>query len=245
MSSEHEEIAERIEDGTYFEEARKWYNQIYISPISERISFIIITGFSIFIFIVAFLALLYLLPIKPRIPFVYHAKDMFHETPRMERLKKASEPPNPSLVNYYLGTYVEMRESYSEATYVLNQNFVKEYSDPRVFNEYFRMTSPNNPRSPIRQYGQYSKIGAVVRGIKYDRTTEPARAIVRFSTIIVEPSDKTVTEWTADIEFYYTDLIERDVINEDTGEIYLEYDEPTFQVVGYEVREYIPIKEEQ
>lgn len=237
-----ESITQRIEDGSYFKEAHRWYALLFIGPISERIFFIIITIFSITILLFSCLALLYLLPIKPRIPFIYKTPDIINEIPRMIRLKEAYEPSNPALIKYYLKTFVEMRESYSESKFLTRRAFMKNYSDPRIFNQFDRISNPNNPRSPIRQYGKFSEIVVTISGIAYNRETNPAKARIYFSTQLqnLQVGQRGVgqrNDYVANIEFFYNDLTERDVINEDTGEITLDFDEPTFQVVGYDVTE--------
>lgn len=237
MKPSHEIIAEKLEDGSYFKEGRQWYSAIYISPISERIFFIILTCVAGLIFIMAVLALLYLLPIKPRIPFVYRAANMFEEVPTMVRLKKPEDPANPAIVRYYLSAYTTMRESYSEDKFLSSRAFVKAYSDPSVFDEYNRLTHPDNPRSPIRRFGRFIDLSAKVQSVRFDRSAQPYKATVQFSTEEIGTSVSEKTNWTATINFFYTDLVERDVIDPKTGHIMLEFDEPTFQVVSYDVTE--------
>lgn len=235
---DYQQLAEIIEDGTYFIHARKWYDSIYIGPISERIYFIVITCISGVIFVTAVLALLYLLPIKPRIPFVYRAQDMVGEIPSMIRFKDPDEPSDPALIKYYLGTYVRMRESYSEDAFLVNRSFMKYYSDGAAFGEYNKQTHPSNPRSPIRRYGKYADVKVTLASVTYERSfSGPSRGTVNFSTEMISAEAKKKTDWTASIGFYYTNLVERDVIDERTGEITLDFDEPTFQVMSYDIRE--------
>lgn len=238
MATDHEDIAKALEDGSYFVEARKWYNAVYISPISERVFFIVITLIAAVIFVMAILSFMYLLPIKPRIPFVYRAKDIVGEIPNMIRLKSPTEPTNPALMRYYVSTYVNMRESYSESRFLVNRSFMQYYSDNNVFDEYNRQTHPSNPRSPIRLYGKYITLEAKIEKVTFERTQAgPSRAMVDFSTDEIGPDGRKKAQWTATVAFYYTDLIERDVIDPKTGDFTLEMDKPTFQVVSYDVKE--------
>lgn len=232
-----ENIQQKIEDGSYYSEARKWYNAIYISPISERIFFIILTCMAIVVFLVSVVAFIGLLPISPRIPFVYSAKDIIGEAPKIIRFKLPTEPTNPALIKYYLGTYVKMRESYSEDTFLMSRAFINNYSEAHLFDEYNRLTHPSNPRSPIRQYGKFADVKVTVDSISFDRSSQPYKGIVNYSTELIGKQSKQKTRWTATINFFYTDLVERDVIDEKTGEIRLEFDEPTFKVTSYQKRE--------
>jgi type IV secretory pathway component VirB8 len=235
--ADNAEIAQKIADGSYFEEARKWYNILYIGPISERIFFIIITIIAIAITVFATLSVINLLPIKPRIPFVYRAKDFIGEIPNMIRLKQANDVSNPALIRYYLSTYVSMRESYDEDRFLMRWAFMRYYNDARTFQEYDRLTNPNNPRSPIRRYGKYADVAVTIDSVEYVQNVTPYRATVNFSTEVIGTDQKKKTNWTATLGFEYTDLMESSYYSEKYKDYVLEYKEPTFRVVSYDVRE--------
>ena len=238
MDPAQEELNKRIEDGSYFQHGRDWYNLMYIGPISERIFFIIITIIAAFIFVFAVSSVYNLLPIKPRIPFVYRAKDFIGEIPKMVRFKEPNEPSNPALIKYYLNLYTSMRESYEEDKYILQWMFVKNYSDKRTFREFERSTNPNNPRSPIRRFGKYADVKVKVSSVTYNRETLPYKGVVNFSTeVIGSEQQRRKTNWTATIGFEYTDLTETDYFDERLQDYVLNFEEPKFKVVSYDVRE--------
>lgn len=236
-ASQDESLQRRIEDGSYYRDAREWYNHLYIAPISQRIFFIVVTCFTLCIFAVAVIAILNLLPISPRVPFVYRAKDMMNEHPRMERFKEPNEDSNPALVKYFLRTYVEMRESYNSRRYLMFKAFTKQYSASDVFNMYEQETNPNNPRSPIRIYGKFVDLKVDVQKVSYSLEQAPFSANVDFSTEVIGLGSRTKTNWTATIRFEYTNLVERNTYDEGLGDYVLDFDEPTFRVIGYEKRE--------
>jgi len=240
------EVAAAIEDGSLFKEARDWYTAMYIGPISERVFFIVITSVAVVVCVMALLALAYLLPIKPRIPFVYYTKDIVGRIPTMTRFKEADEPSNPALIRYYLGALVTSYESYTEKKYFVNRSFMKYYGDEEMFAEYDRATNPSNPRSPIRTYGKYTEVKVNIENVTYERpATGPARGVVEFSTELVSPDSRKKTNWTATIGFYYTDLVAGDQIDPETGEITLSLQEPTFQAVSYDVKERLVLPEKE
>ncbi len=243
-TEEQDEVAAKIADGSYFDEARKWYDILYIGPISERIFFIIITFIAVLITIFATMSVINLLPIKPRIPFVYRAKDFIGEIPHMIRLKAANEESNPALIKYYLKTYVRMRESYNEDRFLMQWAFMQHYNDAKTFQEYDRLTNPNNPRSPIRQYGKYADVEVAIQSVTYDKSVTPYRGTVNFSTEVIGNNQKNKTNWTATISFEYTDLKETSYYSEKYGDYVLEYEEPTFRVVSYDVRERLVFERE-
>lgn len=237
MQPTPDEIKQSLSDGTYFSEARKWYSLVYITPISERVLFIIITSIAAVIFCFAVMSLINLLPIRPRIPFVYRAKDIIGELPTMIRFKEPSEPSNPALVKYFLRTYVEMHESYQESLFLLRWKFVQHYSSSPVFLEYNRLTNPENPRSLIRQYGKYADVKTTINEVTFDRNVQPYQGIVNFSTEVIGSDNPKKTNWTATIGFEYTDLTEKDHFDERLKDYVLDFTEPSFKVVSFDVRE--------
>lgn len=238
---EDDDLARRIEDGSYFEEARAWYSLLYIGPISQRIFFMVVTAISVLIFLMSVISIMNLMPLSPRIPFLYSAKDITNEHPRMVRLKDVSEASNPALIRYYLSTYVELRESYNARRFQMFRAFVRHYSTPDLFAAYSRETSTKNPRSPIRRFGKQADVKTEVTRVVYSRAQLPYTARVDFSTTVVGKDSESKSDWTASLRFEYTDLIERNNYNEATGEYELDFDEPTFRVVGYEKQERLPV----
>lgn len=243
MDSGPKEINQSIEDGSYFGEARHWYSLLYITPISERILFIIITAIAAVIFCFAVMSVYNLMPIKPRVPFVYRAKDIIGEVPSMIRFKAPDEPSNPALIKYYLGTYVTMRESYQESLFLMRWKFMQYYSNPSTFNEYNRLSNPENPRSLIRQYGKYADVKTMIHEVTFDREVQPYQGVVQFSTEVIGTGNRKKTDWTATIRFEYTDLIETDHFDEAINDYVLTYKEPTFKVVSYDVRERLALQQ--
>lgn len=232
-----EDLARRVEDGSYFRDARLWYDHLYIGPISQRVFFIIVSGFAVLFFIMAILAVTSLLPLSPRIPFVYRNDDFLVHIPNMQRFKAPGEEANPALIRYYLRTYVQMREGYNARRFNLNQKFVRHYSSTSEESEYVQSISRSNPQSPLRRYGRESDVVVEVKRINYDREALPYRATIDFSTIVMSKEKQQKTDWTATIAFEYTDLTIRNRYDESIGDYVLDYDEPTFRVLSYEMRE--------
>ena len=238
MSDEQQDdLTQRISDGSYFSDARDWYSMLYIGPISIRIFYIIVTLVAVSIFIMSIASIINLLPISPRIPFMYSNDDIMNKHPRMERFKEPNEEANPALVKYFLQTYVEMHESYDARRFQTYRAFVKHYSVPNVFARYERATSANNPRSPVRRFGRFADVKVNVQNVTYNRSVQPSQATIQFSTTVVSNAKTTKSDWTATISFEYTDLTERNTYDDALGDYVLDFDEPTFRVLGYEKRE--------
>ena len=233
-------LAERIESGAYFKEAREWYSRLYLMPISQRVFFIVVACFACLFMFAAFISVGNLLPIAPRVPFAIYNDDMQALKPRMERFKKAAEPANPAIKRFYLTSYVQRREGYSATQMLANRAFVLRHSDRSIRDAYLRQISQGNAQSPVRRYGRSRSLNVVVRQIKVIPNTEAAgreRAIIDFSTIVMAKESQQKTDWTATITYEYTDLLVRNTYDEAAGDYVLDFDEPTFKVVSYEKRE--------
>lgn len=233
-----DEMRDKLQDGTYYTEARRWYDVLYISPISERIFFIVVTTCAAFVFLFAFIGLIELLPIKPRVPFVYYAKNMWDEYPWMQRLKRPQDPIDPALMKFYITEYVRRHEGYKESDFLLNQMFIRNYSEPGIFNEYQRLIHPENPRSPIRTYGRSAALYVYVRS--YDvfpnQQGEGWLGRIGYTVEVLGTGERKKTDWTANILFLYTPM----KVDPQTQEIVPEMPENPFKVLRYDVSEGLP-----
>lgn len=243
------DLSARIEGGDYYAQARDWYSLVYIGPISQRIFYIIVTSIAGVIFLMAFAALINLLPISPRVPFVIRANDIMNEVPQIIRFKAANEEPNPALIRYYLRTYVTMRESYNWRQFLQLQAFVRSYTSGEEFREYQQAVSQNNPQSAIRRYGKFGELEVKIQNVRFNREVIPHQAEVDFSTILSRNAQQEKTNWTATIAFEYTELEEKNVYCETPqtdpvcqkgmieDDYALKLQEPAFRVISYEKRE--------
>lgn len=233
-------LTERIESGEYFREARDWYSILYLMPISQRVFFIVVACFACLFMFAAFISVGNLLPIAPRVPFPIYNDKMQELKPRMERFKAAEEPANPAIKRFYLTTYIQRREGYSASQMLANRAFVLRHSDEVTRDGYLQVISQGNPQSPVRRYGRSRILDVQVRQVLVQpRTAGQAleTATIDFSTIVVAKESQQKTDWTATITYEYTDLVVRNTYDALKGDYVLDFDAPTFKVVGYEKRE--------
>ena len=238
MSEDPRENPTPLIPDTYFEEARRWYDVKYLSPISERVYFIVVTVLAGFIVLFAIIGLSGLMPLKPARPFVYLAQDINNKIPRMETIRQNGEPKQAALLRFYVEQYVESREHFSEKRFLPNANFVKQHSEPSLYAEYVRLNDPSNPRSPAAQYQKHSTRQITVEQVLLDGEPETsAAAKVRFTASVTGPQGIQKTVWTASLTFAYSALVETEVKDPSTGEVTLDLKAPTFRVLRYEARE--------
>ncbi len=211
LQQESEETVE--EDTAFFEEARRWYSTVYLSVISERYFFIILTSISILTGLVALTAIIRLMPITPRVPFLYLADNAYEERAVIKPIKSYhTQDINDALRRFFLIEYVQQREGYSSTSVSSRLNFVRAHSSKEAFLSYVSFVDVRNPNSPLQQYGiQY------VRDVDAEESSlivvpeegKPNyyRASVKFSASLVGSQASRTTFQRADIKFFYKDLI--------------------------------------
>ncbi len=233
ISKEQQEVAELVRSGAYFDEARAWYQALFIGPISERTFFLIIAILAGLVGIAGIVAVVSLLPITER-PAVMVANARLDETALdLIRMRKQYEPVNPAMRKFYIKQYIERRESYDAVRYPKHYAFIHAHSDDPTFAAYSDTYNPENPQSFLNVLGERGRRWADVRSVEVNEAVEPKVATVRFSTETLVNEMSTITQWTAVIGFYYSDLAVTPVVDPATGELSTQTQEPVFQVVSY------------
>ncbi len=208
--AEKEALAKKIEDGTYYIAARKWYSDIFHSPIAERSYYIVIVALSVVTLYFATSALIRISPLRPRIPFPVYVDDVWDNIPRIKRLAASPEEDrNIAVMKYMLGDYVTTREAYNLPQYESRYRHIWNYSTPQVFDIYKREIDAVNPLSPYHQYTDLANRVIDIDSIEFERGTEISHAKVIYEASVVSVvTKKTVqhTKWRADITYTYTDF---------------------------------------
>lgn len=224
-AEDHEEAAEylafikgSVEEGAYFKDALNWYFFRYVTPICDR-------TLLIFGAIVAAVVLFFLyqmidsaFPLVQKVPVFITAKDQTTYFPNIQPLKprkgeenydQGIETVDQSILKYLLSTYIADRESYdfSKAeTEDVNIKFnrVKNLSSAEEYRNFQLIISPDNPNSPIKNFGQNVSKSVKVESVTFvkkeaqnftDRALQflsnkiPTETEVRFYTVL-----KTVSE---------------------------------------------------
>jgi type IV secretory pathway component VirB8 len=233
-------VAEMLESGEYFAQARQWYSQLYIAPISQRIQYIMIAGLTGIFMLMAFISLINLLPISPRVPFVIYNSDPITLHPSLTRLKRAQELPDPVFLKFYATAYVERREAYSPSRLLANRAFILQHSDADPARDYSHFIHQNNPQSPIRRFGQTIQRAIIVESVRLpdlEKAENPMQIEVDYVAFEVEAERQQRSLWTAILSINYTALVQRDSFDANIGEYVLDFDAPTFKVLQYQTRE--------
>ncbi len=240
------EVYERLKDGTYYEEARKWYSEVYMSLISERVFYVILTTIAGLTFLLSLLALIRLLPIVPTEPLVIFQDDVAHKLPIIKKLAETGENPDVGLRRYFVEKYVEYRENYDRDKIASQARAVYNLSDKDTYDYYRRLIDVSNPRSPVVRYESRAdrSIDVLRMQIEKDETREGGfyKADVYFVAYLNTFGNIEESYWSADLEFEYVDA-KVEQLQEEGAEAVADEDKELkvipmqFKVTSYNVRE--------
>lgn len=233
MDAYSKELAAKIESGEYFEASRAWYQAIYIGSVSERALFLVIAGMASVVALLAIMSLKALLPITERQGILISASRIDDTVPQMVPLKSQGDSLRHALQNFFLRSYVYKRESYSAADFAANYRFIQAQSDPSVFAEYHALYGEQQVNSPVSILGATGRRLVTIHSIDINDSVEPNLATVKFSTEVVGVGAGSHANWTAVLQFYYTDLSVVPTVDATTGVRGYRTQDPLFQVVHY------------
>ena len=150
-------VAEQIEGGQYFVQAKKWYDMIYLYPYTQAFYTLMMLLLLLSSVIVA-IGILNMQYTSKKIPFAVYADDQVSFISYIRPLAVSYENTNISIARYLAEYYVKLRETYSPGLLDEGawQNFferVQATSSRRVFSEFVRyMDTQSNPMSPVLLY---------------------------------------------------------------------------------------------
>ncbi len=236
MTDESHKIADSIRSGRYFEDARAWYQAIYIGPVSERSFFLIIAALASVTALLAIVSVFSLMPLTSRpaiiIPSQSSAQDV---VPRLTNLRQNREDPQQAVAQFFVLQYVAARERYAAATLQENALFVHAQSDEATYNAYLAQYDASNPQSPTVKLGRQGVVDIEVQAVRMDFKGDGGTAEVDFTTESSGLAAPEKTRWTAMLKYRYTEMGIDMVDNTQTGAIENTFRDPKFQVVGYAV----------
>ncbi len=233
-----EELYQRIKDGTYYKDGREWYSMVYMSLMSERFFFIVLSGLALTTLFFAVVSFFAILPLKPIETFLYEnprgATHFAHLKPLREN---QDEDVNHALRQHMLEHYVTHREGYERSKYGFFVKVVQQNSDNAAFQAYRSYIDRSNPNSPITLYGAASIRTIEVKSVRITPDETQANgyiARVNFAAIVRSPKGGNVSDWTAEVNFYYKDVAVIDADNSDRApDDPVEITPMEFRVTGY------------
>ncbi len=203
---DHKQIAQDIEDGTYFVTARRWYSQLFHTPITERSYYLVIIFLAFVNGYFAFESFVGIFPLRPGVPFITTSRDVWEEQPHILRIAvDRMEDKNVAVMKFLVKSYVINREGYDLNLYELNYRNIWSQSSADVFNIYKDKMDASNAYSPYRQYTNKAKRIINVLSVS---TPKPGYAEVVYEATVHSTADNEdigdPTKWKATLSYKYT-----------------------------------------
>lgn len=210
----NKDIAEKIRDGSYYNDALEWYMRKYIYPISERTLMIMITAVVAVIFLLSASNIKSLITENPSIPFPIKVEDSVDHFSYIKPLAKPSESTQEAVARYLVEDYLMTREEYipedvrnNKLKYKLKK--IKSSSSKQVLEEYKNYMSELNPYSPIVRYGDSTTRNITIKSFKFlgsDATS--GKAVVTFEAETQKDGEeaKSKSLWEATVLFRLPDI---------------------------------------
>jgi len=235
MAEQNKQIAESIRNGSYFVEARAWYEALYIGPISERTFFLIIAVLSLLVAFFSVSAVMRLMPLTNRDPVLVHASDRPDDVyMTLLPLTERNEQINPAITQFFITQYVISREGYFSQTFAANTRFVRAQSDVNAYNIYATAYDPLNPASPFSTLGEYGQRLVTIHSVQISPLVDGrGTAEVTFTAETRGNDVPSTTNWTAKLDYLYKELTTNKPVSKTPGSRDLEITDPQFQVVNY------------
>ena len=235
MSDENQSIAQMVKDGSYFREARQWFEAVYVAPIAERGFFLIISMLAILVALVSIFALGGLMPIHERPGVVIATDRPFDLHPRLSKVRPRGDTVEPAMEQQLLRLYVSAREGYEVSRYNSNYAYVLAHSDEPTGQAYTQLYSSANPQSLAALLGYSGQRVVSVDNITISDSGTSRTARVSYTTELINvPSGNAKTRWTAELQYHYTPLTVTEG-KDASGHPTLTTQDPQLQVVGYAV----------
>jgi len=233
MNADDQEASELIRNGRYFEQARQWYTALYIGPISERSIFLGLGVVALLVAILGFSAVVRFMPLTERPGLMISNARLFDTVPNLIRLREKGGDLNEALQKYFVSQYVFSREGYLPEVFTMNNLFVMAHSEGDAATQYAAAVSASNPNNPVATLGVYGKRAVQINSVNLREGEDFNTAVVRFSTETSGVGESAKSQWTATIQFYYSDAVVTETTDPATGEMSATMQEPVFQVVSY------------
>lgn len=204
-----QQIKQDIASGAYYQNARRWYDDIYHKPIAERSYYIVIMVLSALTIFFSSLVYTSMSPLKRVVPYTIYTQDMSNEFSVLTSLKEEpGEDINLSIVRFLIKNYISVREDYSYDVTKLEwqYNRVQAVSDAEEFARYRVFVNPENLSSPLNRYGRTHLREANIYNLSIDLDDDVKMATAYFTTYLRSEEGLEQNNWVAKITFSFPEL---------------------------------------
>lgn len=130
------DVDAKIDDGSYFTEARIWYNEVFLRPavmtaVMRFLAYVIIT-----LSVIVAYNIHNNFPLVRKVNIVARLMDTAKHYPVIKKLDD-SKGIKQAVIRYLAERYIEARERYTPDYFVRNYFFIQQSSEKTVFEEYY------------------------------------------------------------------------------------------------------------
>lgn len=235
-------IRQSVADGSYFNNTKQWFDEVYHRPIGERSFYIMIMFLSAVTIFFSTITYFSMQPLKRTIPYTIYSKDIAEELPNIKPLRKVpAEDLNLAIARFLITNYVTERENYRYDVVKLEWQFnrVRSTSGEAEFKRYQQTINPENPSSPFTKYGRNGTREVAIYKLSMDLAANPQKATVYYTTTVRHNKKIQTNNWVANITFRFPKL----TVDQDTNEV-MQWDlkKNTFEVaeqIDFRVGQYM------
>jgi type IV secretory pathway component VirB8 len=205
-----EALAADIESGAYFTNSRRWYSELFHTPIAQRSYYVLVILLALLNMYFAILSFLGVFPIVVPVPFITYSNNIWEDIPHIRRIATdETENKNSAVMQFLIASYVENRESYDLPLFELRYRNIWSQSTKNVFEEYKRQIDATNPYSFYRLYTNRSRRVVDILSLDFDRSGDLSQAHVTFEATVISLADGQEighSKWRADFTYKYTNF---------------------------------------
>lgn len=209
------QLAEKIESGEYYRDAREWHYDKYQLLVVERSFCIVITIIATLTVIGCIVLMQDFLPLVRTFPIHVKITNSALDYVRLSRVATLEEEPNQALMQDLVEEYVIKREEYKHDFFESNVNILRALTTSSLMKEYEAVFSLENPESPRVKYGQeFIRQIEIIPGTyriftqENDRTVRPGERKATFQFNATERSTigDITSRWQCEVFFVYNNI---------------------------------------
>lgn len=232
MDDINRSISQHVKTGKYFEDARLWYANKFISPMSERTYLLMIICFYIFTIFISGYYYYNTNPAEAEISYMINSDDISNSYAVVSPVDNFKDAPQIGITKYILSNYVTHREAYSYDAEKIKEQlfFIQNTTVGTEYLKYKNMTSIDNPYSPIMIYQDDHSRTVIIQKVNIlQSNSDNQQAMVYFQAHLKNiASNQVISEdFVATINFKIDNI-----------EVLMKNDAKTlgFLVTGYNIR---------
>ena len=204
-------IKKYVDSKEYFADARKWYMQKYIAPITQRSVVAVSSAICIIMVLALLLNTQILLPLSQQLKYAITVTNA-SAVPKGAKVVRADEIPSSpllSIVRILITDYVKSYEQYNYNNMTHQHEYIKNASTRIVLKSFEDYMSQSNINSPLLRYQQDGRRYVTITNIEF---TDTGHANIYFTSIGKDATNRKFEDinWLASMSFE-TDQIKLDL----------------------------------